>query len=457
MVTGGLGALGLLVARWLVERGARHLVLISRHGLPDREEWGRDQPPEVRARIAAIEALEAQGARVTVAAVDVADAEGMAALLAAVEPPLRGVVHAAGLLDDGLLAHQDAGRLARVLRPKVEGAWVLHTLTREQPLDLFVLFSSASGVFGSIGQGSYAAGNAFLDALADLRRTQGLAALSIAWGLWAEGGMGSQAQRREHEASGIWAMPTSRALAAMEWLLGTRATQRVVIQMDWAHAGAAPRDASRGRFWDRLVTATKATSSSAVPAVERWRNASVVETRSALYELVRGVVAGVMGFTDQGTLDVRRGFAEQGLDSLMAVEIRKRLQGELGMPLSATLAFDHPTVERLVEYLLSQALELQDRTDVRSARLPATEDPIAIVGAACRFPGGVEDLESYWQLLPRAWWSAPRCRPTGGMGQTGAAPARERLRDRPTCPGVAFCARWRRSMRRSSTSRLGRR
>nr|ADB12491.1 EpoD [Sorangium cellulosum] len=399
LVTGGLGALGLLVARWLVERGAGHLVLISRHGLPDREEWGRDQPPEVRARIAAIEALEAQGARVTVAAVDVADAEGMAALLAAVEPPLRGVVHAAGLLDDGLLAHQDAGRLARVLRPKVEGAWVLHTLTREQPLDLFVLFSSASGVFGSIGQGSYAAGNAFLDALADLRRTQGLAALSIAWGLWAEGGMGSQAQRREHEASGIWAMPTSRALAAMEWLLGTRATQRVVIQMDWAHAGAAPRDASRGRFWDRLVTATKAASSSAVPAVERWRNASVVETRSALYELVRGVVAGVMGFTDQGTLDVRRGFAEQGLDSLMAVEIRKRLQGELGMPLSATLAFDHPTVERLVEYLLSQALELQDRTDVRSARLPATEDPIAIVGAACRFPGGVEDLESYWQLL----------------------------------------------------------
>nr|AAF62883.1 epoD [Sorangium cellulosum] len=399
LVTGGLGALGLLVARWLVERGAGHLVLISRHGLPDREEWGRDQPPEVRARIAAIEALEAQGARVTVAAVDVADAEGMAALLAAVEPPLRGVVHAAGLLDDGLLAHQDAGRLARVLRPKVEGAWVLHTLTREQPLDLFVLFSSASGVFGSIGQGSYAAGNAFLDALADLRRTQGLAALSIAWGLWAEGGMGSQAQRREHEASGIWAMPTSRALAAMEWLLGTRATQRVVIQMDWAHAGAAPRDASRGRFWDRLVTVTKAASSSAVPAVERWRNASVVETRSALYELVRGVVAGVMGFTDQGTLDVRRGFAEQGLDSLMAVEIRKRLQGELGMPLSATLAFDHPTVERLVEYLLSQALELQDRTDVRSVRLPATEDPIAIVGAACRFPGGVEDLESYWQLL----------------------------------------------------------
>ncbi|WP_437873438.1 SDR family NAD(P)-dependent oxidoreductase [Sorangium sp. So ce363] len=404
LVTGGLGALGLHVARWLVERGARHLVLTSRHGLPERGTWGGDHPAEVRERIQVIEALEAQGARVSAAAVDVADVAAMTALIEALEPPLRGVIHAAGLVGDGLLAHQDANRLAHVLRPKVEGAWTLHTLTRDKPIDLFVLFSSSSSVFGGIGQGIYASSNAFLDALASYRRTQGLPALSIGWGLWAGKGMGSEAQRREYEAFGMGAMSTTQALSAMERLIDARATQRVVVRMDWAHMGAAARKggAKLARFWDRLVPAAEMAPSPAVPASRSWRGQPAKEARAGLYELVRGVVARVLGFFDPNDLDVERGFKEQGLDSLMAVQIRNRLQQDLGVVLSSTLAFDYPTVERLVTYLLTDVLALEDRAESRGVRSVMADEPIAIVGAACRLPGGVEDLEAYWRLLADA-------------------------------------------------------
>ena len=379
LVTGGLGALGLLVARWLVERGARHLVLTSRHGLPDRA-------------ITAVEALRAQGAQVTAAAVDVADVDAMTSLLSAVDPPLAGVFHLAGLLDDGLLAQGDEGRLARVLRPKVEGAWVLHTLTRELPLQLFVLFSSLAGVVGSIGQGAYAAANAFLDGLAQQRRAQSLPALSVAWGMWAEGGM-SDAQGRARLADiGVLSMPTAPALSALERLVGTGAVQRTVTRMDWARF--APAYAARGR----LMAEADGTAPPAPARAHRsWRGEA--EARPALLELVRGTVARALGFQDAGALDPGRGFAEQGLDSLMAVEIRNRLQGELGVKLSATLAFDHPTVERLVSHLLTNVLDLEGRTDVQGARSWAVDEPIALVGAACRFPGGAEDLDAYWRLL----------------------------------------------------------
>jgi acyl transferase domain-containing protein/acyl-CoA synthetase (AMP-forming)/AMP-acid ligase II/acyl carrier protein len=385
LVTGGLGALGLQVARRLVDRGARHLVLTSRQGLPDR----------AGARIAAVEALEAVGARVTVAAVDVAEVDAMTQLLAGMEPPLRGVVHAAGVLEDGLVAHQDADRLARALRPKVEGAWILHTLTRDRSLEFFVLFSSITGVLGAIGQGGYAAGNAVLDALAGLRRAEGLPALSLAWGPWAAGAMGSAAQRREHAAWGLQAMPTAPALTAMERLMTAGATSVVVADMDRARAVAAWRAAGRGRVLDRLAIAEPV---QAAEGPRRWRGLSVDEARGSLRALVREVVAAALGFADPGVVASGRGFAELGLDSLMAVRLRNHLQAELGVSLSATVAFDHPTVERLAAHLLA-VLGLAEGDDRGARRSMAAGEAIAIVGAACRFPGGVDDLEGYWQLL----------------------------------------------------------
>jgi acyl transferase domain-containing protein/pimeloyl-ACP methyl ester carboxylesterase len=401
LVTGGLGGLGLLVAQWLVERGSRHLVLTSRHGLPDRAVWRETHPRELRARIAAVEALEAQGVRVTVAAVDVADAEGMMALLAAVEPPVRGVVHAAGVGPVRPLAETDEAFLESVLRPKVAGSWVLHRLLQDRPLDMFVLFSSGSAVWGGHGQGAYAAANAFLDGLAHQRRAQSLPALSIDWGVWAEGDMGDAELQGRLSDIGVLSMATAPALAALERLLGNHAVQRTVTRMDWGRFASVYAARGRRNLLAALVVKDERTASppSAAAAPRSWEGRSVAEARVVLLALVGESVAGVLGYADVSALDTNRGFAEQGLDSLMAVQIRTRLQAKLGVPLSSTLAFDHPTVERLVAHLLADVLKLEDRTDVPGTRSALVDEPIAIVGAACRFPGGAEDLDGYWHLL----------------------------------------------------------
>jgi acyl transferase domain-containing protein/pimeloyl-ACP methyl ester carboxylesterase/acyl carrier protein len=400
LVTGGLGALGLLVARWLVEKGARHLVLSGRQGLPDRAAWGAAQPPEIRARISAVQALEALGARVTVAAVDVADANGMSALLTAVEPPLRGLVHTAGLGPVRVLAETDQPLLDSVLRPKVTGTWLLHRLLRDRPLDLFVLFSSGAAVWGGHGQGAYAAANAFLDGLAHQRRAQSLPALSVDWGVWAEGQLGDAQFLARMSEIGVLPMATAPALAALERLVGTHAVQCTVTRMDWARF--APVYAARGRR-NLLAAVAKGSGNPAsppgVPASRSWDGVSIHEARTALRELVRQTIAGVLGFRNADSLDPRLGFAEQGLDSLMAVQIGTRLGRKLGVPLPATLAFDHPTVERLAAHLLIDVLRLEERAETAAARSATVDEGIAIVGAACRFPGGAENLDAYWKLL----------------------------------------------------------
>ncbi len=401
LVTGGLGALGLLVARWLVEKGARHLILSGRQGLPDRAAWGEAHPSEIRARIAAVQALEALGARVTVAAVDVADAEGMRALLTAVEPPLRGLVHTAGVGTVRVLAETDEALLESVLRSKVTGTWLLHRLLQDRPLDFFVLFSSGAAVWGGHGQGAYAAANAFLDGLAHQRRAQSLPALSVDWGIWADGQMGDAQFNARMSEIGVLPMATSPAFSALERLVGTRAVQCTVTRMDWARF--APVYAARGR---RNLLAAQVAKGNGTPAARpgvaaarSWDGLSIGEVRTALRELVRQTVAGVLGFRDADSLDPRQGFAEQGLDSLMAVQIGAHLERKLGVVLPATLAFDHPTVERLATHLLTDVLRLEERVEPAAARSATVDERIAIVGAACRFPGGADDLGAYWKLL----------------------------------------------------------
>lgn len=390
LVTGGLGGLGSKLAQWLVERGARHLVLTGRRGL--------DTPGAHDA----IESLQAQGAEVEVVAVDVADREAMEALVAASESPIRGIIHAAGVERLHPLAQTDEATLDQVLRPKVVGGWVLHQLMAEQPLDFFVSFTSGAGIWGATSRGAYAAANAFLDGLAYYRRAHALPALSIAWGMWADGGMGDAPSLDQLRAIGVLAMPTAPALSAMERLLSGGATLRTVARMDWERFVPIYTARPRRMLLTSLVSpGPEPASGQSTPAPDRWHGQSAEEIRPHLTASVREIVADVLGFDAPGDVDLTRGFADQGLDSLMAVQLRVRLQRALDLTLSTTVALDHPTVERLVEHVLTEVLAPGGRGPAEGLRAGFQDEPIAIIGMSCRLPGGAEDPEAYWQLLAR--------------------------------------------------------
>ncbi|RJO70846.1 amino acid adenylation domain-containing protein [Nocardia panacis] len=333
LITGGLGGLGLETARLLVERGARHLVLV-----------GRSAPgPEAEAAIAE---LRDGGARVRVESVDIASAAAVTACLAAISaesPPLRGVLHLAGVLDDGVLAGQSAERFAKVLAAKAIGAWHLHRLTED--LDFFVLFSSVSSALGTPGQANYAAANAFLDGLASYRRGLGLPGLAIQWGSWAEKGMSARlGLEGKLERLGEGVIPVADGLGALDALLqsppssGSVAVLPIVWTRYLEHQSApAP-----------LLADFQPTSHTAAPRT-RLVDAPPGKRRALLESLVRQVVTDSIG-SDIG-LDPNAGFFALGMDSLTAIELRNRLQTALGCRLGQMVVFDYPTIASLTEHL----------------------------------------------------------------------------------------------------------
>jgi acyl transferase domain-containing protein/acyl carrier protein len=386
LVTGGLGGIGAHTARWLAERGVRHLVLAGRRG--ELTPGARELVDELRGR----------GALVTVAAVDVADRAALSAVLAAIpaELPLRGVVHAAGTVDDGVLAEQTGARFASVMAPKVAGAFHLDELTREADLDAFVMFSSVAGTLGSAGQAAYAAANACLDALAAHRRAHGLAGLSLAWGPWAEVGMTAAldtAQRQRWEDKGLRALAPAQALALLDtaW---TRADAHLVLApLDLARVRRA-FDGAVPSPWRTLVPPTRTV------AGEGWLDllrARPTEQRAAMaLELVRAEIARVLSASVDAVV-ADRALAELGLDSLMALELRNALGRRAGTRLPTTLAFDYPTPGAIAAYLVAQ-LESAP-IEEPATEVHAADEPIAIVGYGCRFPGDVTDPDSFWRLL----------------------------------------------------------
>ena len=399
LITGGMGGLGLLVARWMVERGARHVVLAGR----------REPVQETRAFLAT---LEQTGARVETIAADVSREEDVLRILERIDaslPPLRGIVHAAGLLDDGVLANQTWERFAGVLAPKVAGAWNLHRLTRERSLDFFIFFSSAATVLGSPGQGNYAAANAFLEALAHDRRGQGLAATCVHWGPWDGIGMAFQRDAHRWKSRGIGLIGEAEGLKALELAISGDFTSVAILPVSWETfarrlpAGGTPpllRELVNEPSPDPASVAERPANGELAAAVEA---AAPTDRASLIRARVGRDLAHVLGMGPEQPIPSQQGFFDLGLDSLTAVELRNRLQDGLGTahPLPSTVVFDYPTVDSLADFLMSQVVSsaLRQPGVVRARVASQSSDPIAIIGIGCRFPGGAQNPEAFWKLL----------------------------------------------------------
>ncbi len=351
LITGGLGSLGLLVAGWMVARGARHLVLV-----------GRTPPDDARA--AELERLERAGAHVWVAIADVARRDRLQAVIEDIDPsfPLTGVVHAAGVLDDAPLLQQETDRFDAVMAPKVSGAWHLHDLTRTMNLDFFVMFSSVAAILGSPGQAAYAAASAFLDALAHHRERQHLPALSIDWGPWSSaGGMadrtGDSGERHWREI-GFEKIGTEQGLEVLDRLLYAGSTQTAVLRVDWAKFHELYRAGSEPPMLSALLGPPKRTVPNPAQAEmrKRIRQATPDQRLALLMEHVRVETTKVLGLSPSHALDPTVELSELGLDSLMAIELRNALQESLGCSLPATLLYEKPILAEVVDYLAKEPI-----------------------------------------------------------------------------------------------------
>nr|WP_286012064.1 type I polyketide synthase [Streptomyces violaceusniger] len=395
LITGGTGGIGGYVARWLVDRGAEHLVLLSRRG-PDAP-----GAAELRAE------LEQAGARVSVHACDVADREALAAIVDAIpdDLPLRTVMHAAGV--GGVLTPVESltpGQLAGELRVKAGGALLLDELTADLELDAFVLFSSGAASWGGGGQGGYAAGNACLDSLAEYRRARGRTATSIAWGGWAAPGMTElDAAFGNHlRRMGVLTMQPDLAITAMQRVLEDDETTVTVSDMDWAKFVPAFTLARPSRLFALLPEAVPAAvelaGTDGTGFADRVAAMSVAELREHLTALVREHAAAVLGYAGGDDIESGQAFREIGFDSVTAVELRNRLKTATGLALPATLVFDYPNAARLAGYLAEQLGDVTARHDL-PVPVAVTDDPIVVVGMACRYPGGVTGPDDLWDLV----------------------------------------------------------
>ncbi|MBN0049121.1 SDR family NAD(P)-dependent oxidoreductase, partial [Streptomyces actuosus] len=400
LITGGTGALGARVARWAATEGAGHLVLVSRRGI--------EAPGAAELR----DELVAAGARVTVAACDAADREALAGLLA--EHPVDAVVHTAGVLDDGVIDALSPERFAGVLRTKALAAQHLDELTRDRDLDAFVLFSSIAGTLGTSGQGNYAAANAFLDALAERRRAEGLPATSIAWGPWADGGMADEevVAWRMHRG-GVLPLQPALGILALQRTVGGPRPAVMVADIHWGEY-APPFTMTRPSPFIESLPEAHAAVEGAGAASERFGRGdgsglrdqltglTPAEQERVLLEMVRLCAAGVLGYSGAAAVPAERAFRDLGADSLTAVELRGTLAMSTGVPLAATVVFDYPTPVALARYLRERLLGV---VGVGSSVVGAgvsvgvVDDPVVIVGMGCRFPGGVSGPEGLWRLV----------------------------------------------------------
>ncbi len=413
LITGGLGGIGCALAGWLAERGAGAIVLNGR----------RDPDPEA---VEVIEALRGSGARVAVELADVTDAGATDAMLERIDaslPPLGGVIHSVGVLSDAALTNQTWERFEDVLWPKMLGAWNLHRATADRDLDLFVLFSSVAGVLGNAGQANHAAANAFLDQLAAHRRSLGLPGQAIAWGAWS--GLGEAEEHRERiarqlEAAGTGWITPQQGLRAFDELMRQDPAGGMVAAVDW-EVFCENHEQHPPLLEDLLAEAGDGADASQEPPEDPLAGISDIppaERHQRIVSFLQGELQTVMRLPTPPAPEVE--FADLGVDSLMAVELRNRLNRALaGMYVAPnTVVFDHPSVASLAGHLageLGGAARAEPAPVVAEPRVPVPtgEDAVAIVGMACRFPGS-DDLEHFWRRLEAGEHAVTDGRQDGG-------------------------------------------
>ena len=399
LVTGGLGAIGLEIAGYLAEHGAGHVVLTSR----------RTPDDSTRTRIDSLG--QQHGCTVRVLNADVADPHDVARLLATVQadlPPLAGIVHAAGENSTTPLSLLDNTERDRVFSGKVWGAWNLAEAVAGLSLDFFLSTSSISSVWGSYGQSAYSAANAFLDGLTWNLRSRGVPAVSVNFGPWAgSAGMADADARTQLELRGIHPLSPAEALAGMADVMAST-PEAVVARMDWSRFLPIYLQAGRRSLFDEVAREVPATVSAAPVAggtalVERLTAAPVQQRRKLVLDFLRNTVAEVTR-VDVGEIREDTGFFDLGMDSLMAIELRRQLERAVGKELPATLAMDYPRLSNVADYLLTDVLSLSDRAEAKAPLQPiapassAADEPIAIIALACRFPGA-PDADAYWDVL----------------------------------------------------------
>ncbi|WP_414588370.1 alpha/beta fold hydrolase [Scytonema sp. PCC 10023] len=352
LMTGGLGALGLHTAEWMVSKGAKHLVLIS-----------RSQPAEQAQKT--IERLEQAGARIHVLCADISSEQDVVKILEQVQtslPPLRGVIHAAGILDDGMMQQMSWERFTQVMAPKVKGAWYLHQLTQKRSLDFFVCFSSMASLLGSPGQGNYAAANAFMDGLADYRRRMGLPGLSINWGAWSQGGMATRVARQYQDGlktSGIGSISPEQGLQVLEQLLLSQSTSQVgVLPADWSVLAQQWSLRNPNSLLSKLLQqeklqqpALKQKNDKAI--LEKLKAAPETEHQEILRNYLQYLVAKALG-TKLSEIPINTNFIELGMDSLMTMEVVNQLSRDLDFIIYPREFYERPRIDSLTQYLIAE-------------------------------------------------------------------------------------------------------